>query len=133
MVVVACLTVVLCSSDNLLEVSVCLCILWSLNTSFCFSNEREERSGDTALSLSPPQELHLGLGPHEEELYEEHSGITDAGLGHLAAIKSLRVLSLEGREGVTDAGVAPLILALPNLTALDARRTQVLPPSTPAQ
>jgi len=83
-------------------------------------------AGLTSLAaLTSLQELHLGLGPHEEELYEEHSGITDAGLGHLAAIKSLRVLSLEGREGVTDAGVAPLILALPNLTALDARRTQV--------
>ena len=43
----------------------------------------------------------------------ESDDITDAGLGHLEALKPLEVLLLASRPKVTDAGVARLKKALP--------------------
>lgn len=61
-----------------------------------------------------------------DEMYVyEQSNISDAGLALLGrAAAALRVLSLEGRQTITQHGVQQLVLALPSLTALDVRHTQ---------
>jgi len=76
--------------------------------------------------LGALQELHLGMAFGDEMYVYEQSNISDAGLALLGrAAAALRVLSLEGRQTITQHGVQQLVLALPSLTALDVRHTQV--------
>lgn len=58
---------------------------------------------------------HLKGLTNLRELFLGQTQITDAGLVHLKALKGLTVLDLHGADLVTDAGIADLKKALPNL------------------